>query len=257
MDFNNTHSSIHPTSIIGESSKIGAEVSIGCYSIIGSNVKIGRNTKIGNHVVIHDDSIIGENVRIDDHTDIGKLPMRVATSVLAAAPNLPPCDVGDNCVIGTSAILYRGCNIGNACLIADLSSIRENVSVGNNTIIGRGVSIENNCIIGSFCKLETNVYITAYSTLEDDVFVAPGVVTSNDRFAARLKGKEYVFKGVTIKHGGRIGAQATILPEITIQEEGFAAAGSIVTKDIPRGIVHCGNPAKYMKCVPEDQLLEK
>ncbi len=83
------------------------------------------------------------------------------------------------------------------------------------------------------------------------------MVTSNDKFAARLKGKEYIFKGVTIKHGGRVGAQATILPEITINKEGFAASGSVVTKDIPEGTIYCGNPAKYMKAVPEDQLLEK
>ncbi|OGO78644.1 MAG: UDP-3-O-(3-hydroxymyristoyl)glucosamine N-acyltransferase [Clostridiales bacterium GWB2_37_7] len=251
------NSLIHHTAIVGEGSKIGKEVYIGCYSVVGSHVTIGQNVKIGNHVVIHDGSVIGSNVRIDDHTVIGKMPMRVSASILAAASNLSPSNIGDNCVIGTSAILYRGCNIGNACLIADLSTIRENVTIGSNTIIGRGVAVENNCSIGSFCKLETNVYITAYSELGDEVFVAPGVVTSNDRFAARLKGKEYVFKGVTIKHGGRVGAQATILPEITIYEEGFAAAGSVVTKDISSNVIHCGNPAKYMKNVPEDQLLNK
>ncbi len=255
MDFNNTDPVIHHTAMIDESCEIGSNASIGYYSIIGNNVKIGENVKIGNHVVIHDESIIGDNIRIDDHTVIGKLPMRVATSILSTSTNLPPCNIGHNCVVGTSVILYRGCTIGNSCLVADLSTIRENVSIGNNTIIGRGVAIENNCTVGSLCKLETNVYITAYSEIEDDVFVAPGVVTSNDRFAARLKGKEYIFKGVTIKHGGRIGAQATILPEVTIHEEGFAAAGSIVTKDIPGKTIHCGNPAKYMKSVPEDQLL--
>lgn len=257
MSIEQKTSSIHQTAIIDPNCRMGEEVSIGCYSIIGSNVTLGDNVRIGNHVVIHEGTVIGSNIRIDDHTVIGKLPMRVATSVLSVSNSLPPCNIGSGCVIGTSAVLYRGCGIGEACLIADMATIRENVTVGNHTIIGRGVAIENNSSVGNRCKLETNVYITAFSTVEDEVFVAPGVITSNDRFAARLKDKEYVFKGVTIKRGGRIGAQATILPEVTIHEEGFAAAGSIVTKDVPAKTIHCGNPAKYMKAVPEDQLLDE
>lgn len=84
----------------------------------------------------------------------------------------------------------------------------------------------------------------------------PGVVTSNDNYAARLKGKDYTFKGVTVKRGGRIGAQATILPGKVINEDGFAAAGSVVTKDIPAKNINCGNPAKYFRDVPEDQLID-
>lgn len=256
MDYADNKVSIHPTVIIGEGNILGKGGIISSYSIIGNNVTIGQSTKIGSHVVIYDGAIIGNNVRIDDNTVIGKLPMSVSTSELKRENNLSSCKIGDNCVIGTSAILYRGCSIGENCLVADISTIRENVLVGNNTIIGRGVAIENNCIIGSHCKLETNVYITAYSELEDHVFIAPGVVTSNDNYAARLKGKDCTFKGVTVKRGGRIGAQATILPGKVINEDAFAAAGSVVTKDIPAKNINCGNPAKYFRDVPEDQLID-
>lgn len=252
----NTNIDRNETVMIGKYNIFGEGISIGTYSVIGNNVKIGKNTKIGNHVVIHDGVVIGSNVRIDDQTVIGKLPMSVSTSALKVDNNLSNCIIEDNCVIGTAVILYKGCTIGANCLIADLSTIRENVKIGNNTIIGRGVAIENFCEIGSYCKLETNVYITAYSNLEDNVFIAPGVVTSNDNYAARLKGKELIFKGVTVKRGGRIGAQATILPGKIINEDGFAAAGSVVTKDIPIGKIHCGNPAKYLREVPEDQLID-
>lgn len=255
MSFFNINTKVHNTVIIGEGSNLGDNVSIGCYTVIGNNVTIGQDTKIGNNVVIHDGAVIGNNVRIDDQTVIGKLPMRVSTSALKIDNDLPNCSIGDNCVIGTAAILYKGCSIDNNCLIADLSTIRENVSIGSKTIIGRGVAVENNCSIGCYCKLETNVYITAYSKLEDYVFIAPGVVTSNDNYAARYNGKEDIFKGVTVKKGGRIGAQATILPGKIINEEGFAAAGSVVTKDIPEKKINCGNPAKYLRDVPQDQLL--
>lgn len=242
--------------MIGKNFTIGKNSTIGCFCVIGSNVVIGNNVIIGNHVIIHDDTIIGHNIRIDDNTVIGKLPMRVATSALKLNQEFSPCSISNDCVIGTSVILYRGCSIGNACLVADLSTIRENVAIGNNTIIGRGVAVENCCTIGNFCKLETNVYITAYSKLEDYVFVAPGVVTSNDNYAARCPKKDIEFVGVTIKRGGRIGAQATILPGKVIFEDGFAAAGSVVTKDIPNSTIHYGNPAKFFKNVDDEQLID-
>lgn len=241
---------------ISDKAKVGNNVNIGQFVVIEDNVTIGNNCIIANNVVIHSGSSIGENVRIDDNTVIGKQPMRAVNSIFKGEKPLNPCKISDGCLIGAGAIIYCGCSIGTNTLIADLSTIRENVIVGNNTIIGRGVAIENYCNIGSNCKLETNVYITAYSLIEDFVFIAPGVVTSNDNYAARSKERYKYFKGVTVKKGGRIGAQATILPGKIIEEDGFVAAGSVATKDVLRGEIVAGNPAKVLRKVPMDQLLE-
>jgi len=97
-------------------------------------------------------------------------------------------------------------------MIADLATVREAVTIGEQTIVGRGVAIENRCTIGKRCKLETDAYITAYSELEDDVFVAPMVATSNDNYMARGSERFKHFKGVTVRRGGRIGVNATVLP---------------------------------------------
>lgn len=241
---------------ISESAKLGENVSVGRFSVIEDDVVIGKNSIIGNNVVIHKGTVIGDNVRIDDNTVIGKKPMRAVNSIFKDEKELPPAKIGNGCLIGAGVIIYCGCEIGENTLVADLATIRENVTIGSKTIIGRGVAVENFCRVGSNCKLETNAYITAYSELEDYVFVAPGVVTSNDNFAARSKERFKHFKGVTIKKGGRVGAQATILPGKTIYEDGFVAAGSVVTRDVESGKIVAGNPAKYFKDVPEDQLLK-
>jgi UDP-2-acetamido-3-amino-2,3-dideoxy-glucuronate N-acetyltransferase len=236
---------------ISEKAKIGSNVHIGYYVVIEDDVKIGNNCIIGNNVIIYKESLIGNSVRIDDNSVIGKKPLYRKPPEM-----LPPCQIGDECVVGTSVILYAGCTIGCGCMIADLSTIREKVTIGKHTIVGRGVSVENNCEIGAFCKLETNSYITAYSRLEDRAFIAPGVVTSNDNFAGRSEERYKHYKGVTVKEGGRIGANATILPGKTIDEQGFAAAGSVVTKDIPPRKIVAGNPARILKDVPKSQLLQ-
>ena len=119
-----------------------------------------------------------------------------------------------------------------------------NTTISEYTIVGRGVTIENYVKIGKRCKLESESYITAYSELEDYVFIAPSVVTSNDNYLGRTEERFKHFKGITVKKGGRIGANAVILPGKTIGEDALVAAGSVVTKDVPPGETVSGYPAK-------------
>lgn len=241
---------------ISEKAVVGNNVSFGKFVVVEDDVTIGDNCMIGHNVVIHKGSEIGSNVRIDDNSVIGKKPMRAINSIFKDEKEFSPAKINNGVLIGAGVIVYCGCEIGENTLVADLSTIRENVVIGSKTIIGRGVAVENFCKVGNNCKLETNVYLTAYSEVEDNVFIAPGVVTSNDNFAARSKERFNHFKGVTIKRGGRVGAQATILPGRVISEDGFVAAGSVVTKNVEAGEIVVGNPAKHLRMVPEDQLLK-
>jgi UDP-3-O-[3-hydroxymyristoyl] glucosamine N-acyltransferase len=244
------------TNKISESATLGANLRIGEFCRIGDGVTLGDDCEIGNRVVIHDGCRIGDAVRIDDGAVIGKLPMRAANTAVTKDQQLPPTLIGDNCIVGTNTVVYRGCEIGRKVLIADLATVRENVSIGDFTIVGRGVAVENYCTIGRYVKLETNVYITAYSELEDRVFVAPGVVTSNDNFIGRTEERFKHFKGVTVKIGARIGVNATILPGVTVFEDALVAAGALVTKDVPAGKIVAGIPAKVFRDVPDEQLLK-
>ncbi len=244
------------TSYIAETAQIGTDAKLGNFCVIGEDVTIGNGCQIGHHVVIHDNTTIGDNVRIDDNTVIGKRPMKAANSAVTKDDELPPCTIASDCIIGTTVVIYRGCNIGEKVLVADLSTVRENVNVGKKTIVGRGVAIENFCNIGSYVKLETNVYITAHSDVADRVFVAPCVATSNDNYIGRTKDRFENFKGVIIKKGARIGVNATILPGKTIEEDSLVAAGALVSRDVPSKKIVAGMPAKVLRDVPEEQLLE-
>ncbi|VEF49589.1 hexapaptide repeat-containing transferase [Bacillus freudenreichii] len=223
--------------------------------VIGKNVIFGENVIIGNNVVIYDESNIGSNVIIQDNVVIGKQPTRAKASILPETKKLSPAIIGNGVTIGTSSIIYANAEIADEVFVADLATIRERVVVGEQTIVGRGVAIENDCKVGTRCKLETNCYITAYSEIEDNVFIAPCVVTTNDNFMGRSKERFDKFKGVTVKTGGRIGANATILPGKVIQEDGAVAAASVVTKDVQKEELVVGSPAKKIRNVPENQLL--
>src|SRR5262249_21281860 len=151
------------TSVVHASARLGAGTTLGEYCVIGPNVVTGANCRIGHHTVIHADTVVGSDVRIDDHAVLGKLPMRAANSAVTKEQELPPLQIGDICIVGTGAVLYRGARVDGKVLMADLCTIRENVTIGRGTIVGRGVTVENFCTIGRFCKLESECYITAYS----------------------------------------------------------------------------------------------
>ena len=230
-------------------------VTFGNYLSIGSNVQIGHGSVIGNNVVLHEDTIIGKDVRIDDGTVIGKLPLRSKFSAVTQTVSLQPAKVGDRCLIGTHAVLYRGSTIGPDVLIADFASIREQSSIGNLTIIGRGVAVENKVQIGSKCKVETGAYITAMSTIDDLCFVAPEVTFTNDNYVGRTEERFQHFRGVTLERGARIGANATVLPGIIVGSDALVAAGSVVTRNVPAQMVTMGAPARIVRSVPAEQLL--
>jgi UDP-2-acetamido-3-amino-2,3-dideoxy-glucuronate N-acetyltransferase len=241
---------------ISSSAKIGRNVNIGFFTVIMDDVEIGDNSVIGNHVVIYPNTVIGAGVRIDDGAVLGKLPMRAVNSTLKLYATLPPAIIGAGSIIGTYGIVYRGAKLDEGVMVADGASVREGTSIGQHTIIGRSVTVENSSYVGEYCKIETGAYITAYSHIEDHVFVAPGVVTSNDNFAGRTKDRSKYYRGVTVEQGGRIGAQATILPGKVIGADGFVGAGSVLTHDADSGMVYTGNPAKKLRPVPEAELLK-
>ena len=244
------------SNFISDKAKLGKNIALDKNIVIEDEVTIGNNCSVGYNVVIKKGTTIGNNVRIDDNTIIGKYPMRASLSIFKEESNLSPTHIDDNCLIGANTVIYIGSNISNNVLVADLASIRENTTISEYTIVGRGVTVENYVKIGKRCKLESECYITAYSELEDYVFIAPGVVTSNDNYLGRTEERFKHFKGVTVKKGARIGANAVILPGITIGSDALIAAGSVVTKDVPPRKIVMGSPARVIRDVPKEQLIE-
>jgi len=59
-------------------------------------------------------------------------------------------------------------------------------------------------------------------------------------------------KGPILREGCSIGANSTILPGIEIGEGAVIGAGAVVTKNVPKGKIAFGNPARVIRDVPED-----
>jgi acetyltransferase-like isoleucine patch superfamily enzyme len=128
--------------------------------------------------------------------------------------------------------------------------------IGDSVVVGRSVTVENDTTIGSRTKIQSGAYITAYVTLEEDVFIAPMVVTTNDNYMGRTEQRHAELRGCTVRRGARVGGGVHILPGIEIGEEAFVATGSIVTRDVAPKALVMGAPARPVRQVRDEELLE-
>ena len=205
--------------------------------------------------VVYAGTVLGEGVKVLEYAVVGKQPALSPRSTAKREP-LPPTEIGTGTVVSTGAVVFAGSKIGARVILGDQSCVRERVQIADDVVVGRGSLVENDTTIGRGTRIQADAYVTAYSTLEDDVFIAPCVVTTNDNFMGRTERRHDQIKGPTIRRGARVGGGAVLCPGIEIGEEAFVGAGAVVTKDVPARMLVVGNPARVLRVVNEDELLE-
>ena len=122
--------------------------------------------------------------------------------------------------------ILPGAEIGADCNICDHVFIENDVIVGNNVTIKSGVQLWDGLRVGN------------------DVFIGPNATFTNDKYPMSGN-KDYKNLTTTIEDKVSIGANATILPGITIGHGAFIGAGSVVTKNVEPNSIIYGNPASF------------
>ena len=222
---------------------------------LGEGVQLPDSVRIGCHVVIHAGVVIGEGCEIQDGAVVGKPPKYAGHSTARREGQLDPLRVGDGTIVCAGAIVVAGAEIGPGCILGDQSFVRERSRIGERSVIGRGSTVDNDVTIGARVRVQTDVYLTAQTTVEDDVFVAPGVVTTNDDTMSR-HAPGYALRGALLRRACRVGGRVVITPGVEVGAEAFVAAGSVVTRDVPARAVVMGVPARVVREVGEEDLLE-
>jgi UDP-2-acetamido-3-amino-2,3-dideoxy-glucuronate N-acetyltransferase len=222
--------------------------------VLCDDVTIGDGALFGPNVCVEEGTRIGEATVVEGGALLGKVP-RLARDSATRADALPPLRLGVRVTVCAGAIVYAGSVVGDEAIIGDNARVRERSVVGYRTVVGGGSAIDNDVTIGERVKIQSNVYVTAFSVIEDDVFIGPNAATTNDDTMNRHEAG-FAFSGATLRRACRIGGGAVLVPGVEVGEEAFVAAGAVVTSDVPARAFMVGVPARQVREVRDEELLE-
>lgn len=178
---------VHPTAIIDPSATLGAEVSIGAFSVIGPECQVGAHSRIGSNVVLGARVNVGADCVIRSHSVIGEDGFGVEFDADGHSFRLPHIggvilenrvQVGSLCSIaaGTLAptILRADVQLDNKVHVA------HNVDVGARSLITACAEISGSVVIGPDCWLGPNCSVINKIKIGRNSFVGLGAVVTKD-----------------------------------------------------------------------------
>lgn len=145
--------------------------------------------------------------------------------------------------IHPSAVVDEGSEIGDGTKIYHFCHIMGGASIGKNCILGQNVFVASGAVVGNGVKIQNNVSVYDGVVLEDEVFVGPSAVFTNVKTPRAHVSRKGKYVSTVVKRGATIGANATIVCGITIEEFGFVSAGAVVTRNVGAHEVVAGVPA--------------
>ncbi len=138
--------------------------------------------------------------------------------------------------------------IGEGTRVWAFAHVLPGAVVGRDCNICDHVFIENEVVVGDRVTIKSGVQLWDGVTLEDDVFVGPNATFTNDPMPRSKRYLPASLKTV-VRRGASIGANATILPGLTVGLDAMVGAGAVVTRSVPPHAVVVGNPARIVRYV--------
>lgn len=192
-------SSIHPTSVIDPTVKLGKNVSVGQFSTIEKNSIIGDGCRISSNVLIGENTTIGKDCKIFHGAVVGSIAQDLKYKGEEAW-----LEIGDNNIIREYCTINRGtiasgktvignncaflayCHVGHDCIIGDNIIASNCLNLAGHVTIGNGAGFGGVVAIHQFCKIGDYSYLGAYSKVVKDVI--PFALLGGEINAAKIVG---------------------------------------------------------------------
>ena len=169
-------------------------------------------------------------------------------------------DIHPDAFVHPNALVEPGAAIGARTRVWAFAHVLPDAVIGDDCNICDQTFIEGNVRVGSRVTIKCGVYLWDGVTIEDDVFIGPAAVFTND-LTPRSKQYPQEYVKTLLHQGCSIGANATILPGITIGCWAMVGAGAVVTKAVPDYALVIGFPARQVgwvcRCGHQLELAEE
>jgi UDP-N-acetylglucosamine acyltransferase len=195
-------STIHPTAIIEAGAKIGDNVTVGPYCMIGADIALDAGVTLVSHVVVGGRTTIGANTKIYPFASIGLQPQDLkykgepsqliigCNNVIREHVTMNPgtegggmiTRVGNNCLFMVGAHVAHDCQVGDHAILVNNATLAGHVDVGNWAILG-GLSA-----VHQFVRVGRHAMVGGMSGVENDVIPYGSVIGNR----ARLSGLNVV-----------------------------------------------------------------
>ena len=142
--------SIHPSSVVDPTARLGAGVRIGPFCVIGPDVTLGDGVEVKSHAVVTGWTDVGADTVIFPHATVGEVPQD-----LKYRGERTRLIIGARCKIRESVTLNIGTEggggvtqVGDDCLLMTGAHVGHDARLGNRVILANGVAIAGHCQIG-------------------------------------------------------------------------------------------------------------
>lgn len=183
---------IHPTAVVEDGAKLGADVRIGPYSVVGAQVELADGVELLSHAVVAGITSVGSGTKIFPFASVGHAPQDLKfkgepsrlvigkNNVIREGVTMNPgtegggmlTKVGDNCLFMTGAHVAHDCQLGNNIVMANNATLAGHIEVGDFAFVGGLAAIHQ------FCRIGPHAMIGGMSGVEQDV-IPYGMVIGN------------------------------------------------------------------------------
>jgi acetyltransferase-like isoleucine patch superfamily enzyme len=216
---------------------------------------IPDDAEIAPHVTIYAGVELSPGVSLEQGAIIGRPQQIDARSRTPARAGDQLTVIGEGARVGSNTVVVAGARIGARVYLSDHVLVREGATVAEDVMIGRGTSVTHGVVIGARTRVQNNTLIGPATVIEEDVLVSPKVTFVGDPTMGR-RPAEPGPHGILVRRASRIGTSAILFPPCEIGEEAVVGAAAMVRADVPPRTVVAGTPARPLRAVRDDELLE-